>query len=78
MGILVLADQYCLPRLVRLCELYITLAVDRAVSKNIKKAEVDVIGLLLTSQVMLHIMLYCYIIVYLIVCSIVNNYHHHQ
>jgi len=49
-GIMVLADQYCLPRLVRLCELYITLAVDRAVSRNIQKAEIDVIGLLLTSQ----------------------------
>ena len=46
-----LADRYCIPRLVNLCELYITKEVDRSVSKNIEKSEIDVIGLLLTSQV---------------------------
>ncbi|XP_074655294.1 rho-related protein racA-like isoform X2 [Tubulanus polymorphus] len=49
-GILVLADQYCVPRLVNLCELYITKEVDRAVTKNIEKADIDVISLLYTSE----------------------------
>ncbi|XP_048237534.1 rho-related protein racA-like [Haliotis rufescens] len=49
-GILVLADEYCQPRLVNLCELYITKEVDRSCTKNIKKSDIDVIGLLLTSQ----------------------------
>ena len=46
-----LADVYNTPRLVNLCELYITKEVDRSVSKNIEKSEIDVIGLLLISQV---------------------------
>lgn len=50
-GIMVLADQYCQPRLVNLCELYITKEVDRSCSKCIETADIDVIGLLLTSQV---------------------------
>ncbi len=50
-GIMVLANQYCQPRLVNLCELYITKEVDRSVVKNIEKSEIDVIGLLLTSDV---------------------------
>ena len=50
-GIMVLADRFCQPRLVNLCELYITKEVDRSCSKNIEKSEIDVIGLLLTSQV---------------------------
>ncbi|XP_067686081.1 rho-related protein racA-like [Haliotis asinina] len=49
-GILVLADEYCQPRLLNLCELYITKEVDRSCTKNIEKAEIDVIGLLLTAQ----------------------------
>lgn len=49
-GILILADEYCQPRLVNLCELYITKEVDRSVAKNIEKSEIDVIGLLLTTQ----------------------------
>jgi Rho family protein len=49
-GILILADQFGLTRLVSLCELYITLAVDRSVSKNIEKSDINVIGLLLNSQ----------------------------
>lgn len=50
-GILVLADEYCQPRLLNLCELYITKEVDRSCTKNIEKADIDVIGLLLTAQV---------------------------
>ncbi|XP_071101388.1 rho-related protein racA-like [Haliotis cracherodii] len=49
-GILVLADEYCQPRLVNLCELYITKEVDRSCTKNIEKSDIDVIGLLLTAQ----------------------------
>lgn len=50
-GIMVLADEYGQKRLVNLCELYITKEVDRSVTKQIEKSEIDVIGLLLTSQV---------------------------
>ncbi|KAK7482452.1 hypothetical protein BaRGS_00026269 [Batillaria attramentaria] len=49
-GILVLADEYCVPRLCNLCELYITKEVDRSCSKNIEKSSIDVIGLLHTAQ----------------------------
>ncbi|XP_067687391.1 rho-related protein racA-like [Haliotis asinina] len=49
-GILVLADEYCQSRLLNLCELYITKEVDRSCTKNIEKADIDVIGLLLTAQ----------------------------
>ena len=50
-GIMVLADEYCQRRLINLCELYITKEVDRNVTKRIEKSDIDVIGLLLTSQV---------------------------
>ncbi|XP_071157447.1 rho-related protein racA-like [Mytilus edulis] len=49
-GIVVLADEYGQSRLVDLCELYITKEVDKSVTKRIEKAEIDVIGLLLTAQ----------------------------
>lgn len=49
-SILVLADEYGQRRLVNLCELYITKEVDRSVVKQIEKAEIDVVGLLLTAQ----------------------------
>lgn len=49
-AILVLADEYGQRRLMNLCELYITKEVDRSVTKQIEKSEIDVIGLLLTSQ----------------------------
>uniref|UniRef100_A0A8W8N4J3 BTB domain-containing protein n=1 Tax=Magallana gigas TaxID=29159 RepID=A0A8W8N4J3_MAGGI len=49
-GIMVLADEYGHKRLVNLCELYITKEVDRSVTKQIAKSDIDVIGLLLTSQ----------------------------
>lgn len=50
-GIMVLADEYGQKRLVNLCELYITKEVDRSVTKQIEKSDIDVIGLLLTSQI---------------------------
>ncbi|XP_013385052.1 rho-related protein racA [Lingula anatina] len=50
-GIMVLADEYCQRRLVNLCELYITKEVDRSCRDNIEKSDIDVIGLLLTSQI---------------------------
>ncbi|XP_065844848.1 rho-related protein racA-like [Oscarella lobularis] len=49
-GLLVVANQFCLPRLVTLCELYITKEVDRATTNRIAEADIDVIGLLLTCQ----------------------------
>lgn len=49
-GLLQLANRYCLRRLVNLCELYITKQVERSISKNIEKADVGVIELLIMSQ----------------------------
>ena len=50
-GIMLVADQFCVSRLINLCELYITFEVDRKCSKQIEKSEIDVIGLLLGAQV---------------------------
>ena len=49
-GILCLANQFGMTRLVTLCELYISKEVDKATTDNIEKAEIDVIGLLIESQ----------------------------
>jgi len=49
-GILVLANEYGLTRLITLCELYISKQVEVATTNDITKAEIDVIGLLLASQ----------------------------
>lgn len=43
-GILALADQYCLPRLLALCELYVSKQIERAVEKSIRDADIDIIG----------------------------------
>ena len=43
-GILVLSNQYGLPRLINLCELYITKQVDKACAKSIADADIDMIG----------------------------------
>jgi len=52
--LLVLANRWGLTRLVTLCELYISKAVDRAVAdginKAIEKGEIDIVGLLPLSQ----------------------------
>jgi len=50
MGILELANEYCIDRLITLCELYISKEVDRAIANGIEKAEINVVGLLLDSQ----------------------------
>jgi len=49
-GILALANEYVLPRLTTLCELYITKQVEIATTNDITNADIDVIGLLLGSQ----------------------------
>jgi len=49
-GILELANEYHLPRLITLCELYISKEVERATTVGIEKAEIDIVGLLLTAQ----------------------------
>ncbi|KAL9981519.1 hypothetical protein ACROYT_G010227 [Oculina patagonica] len=48
--IMILADRFCLPRLVTLCELYITKKVDSSIQKRVADGTSDVINLLLTSQ----------------------------
>lgn len=50
---MVLADEYGQTRLVNMCELYITEEVDRNVTGRIEETEIDVIGILITSQVWL-------------------------
>jgi len=50
-GILVLANEFGLTRLITLCELYITKQVEVATANDITKADIDVIGLLLLSQI---------------------------
>jgi len=49
-GILSLANEYGLTRLITLCELYISKQVEVATANDISKADIDIIGLLLTSQ----------------------------
>jgi len=49
-GILTLANRWGLSRLVTLCELYISKAVEVATKDDIAKADIDVIGLLLSAQ----------------------------
>jgi len=49
-GILTLAHTYSLTRLVSLCELYITKQVEVATANDITKAPIDVIGILIASQ----------------------------
>lgn len=48
--IMVLADRFCLPRLVTMCELYTTKKVDSLIQKRVSDGTKDVINLLLTSQ----------------------------
>jgi len=49
-GILMLGDRYNVPRLITLCELYTSKAVEVATSNDIVKAEIDIIGILLCAQ----------------------------
>ncbi|XP_060077823.1 rho-related protein racA-like [Ylistrum balloti] len=50
MELIVLADKYGLKRLTNLCEMYITKEIDKCVANNVGTAEIDVIGILQTSQ----------------------------
>ncbi|ESO93584.1 hypothetical protein LOTGIDRAFT_119223 [Lottia gigantea] len=50
-GLLILANEYNVMRLVNLCELYITKEVDKSCVKSIEKMDIDVIGLLMTAQI---------------------------
>ena len=43
-SVLVLANRYVLPRLMSLCELYITKLVDKACAKSIADADINIIG----------------------------------
>ncbi|XP_060078518.1 rho-related protein racA-like [Ylistrum balloti] len=49
-SLIVLADKYGLKRLTNLCELHVTKEVNKSVIKTIEKADIDVIGLLQSSQ----------------------------
>uniref|UniRef100_A0A6B2KZ06 RING-type E3 ubiquitin transferase n=1 Tax=Arcella intermedia TaxID=1963864 RepID=A0A6B2KZ06_9EUKA len=49
-GILTLANTYSLSRLISLCELYISKQVEVATANDITKAPIDVIGILIASQ----------------------------
>ena len=50
-GIIILSDEYGLKRLLNLCELHISNEVENNFTEQIHKSEINVIGLLLTSQV---------------------------
>ena len=43
-GILELSNRYVMPRLMTMCELYISKEVERVTAASIAQAEVDVIG----------------------------------
>lgn len=49
-GIMILANQYVQPRLSTLCQLYVTKQVDKACAKSIAEADINIIDLLLLSQ----------------------------
>ena len=49
--IMILADRFCVPRLVSLCELYVTQRVDATIQKRVSDGASDVIHLLLMAQV---------------------------
>lgn len=44
LGILELAGQYVVPRLMALCELYVSKGVEKATAVSIAEADVDVLG----------------------------------
>eukprot|EP01127_Copromyxa_protea_P013061 TRINITY_DN3470_c0_g1_i1.p1 TRINITY_DN3470_c0_g1~~TRINITY_DN3470_c0_g1_i1.p1 ORF type:complete len:592 (-),score=112.57 TRINITY_DN3470_c0_g1_i1:19-1794(-) len=49
-GLLELSDIYGVPRLLTLCELYITKEVERATAEDIKNSDISVVDILLLSQ----------------------------
>merc|ERR1711988_557048 len=48
--LLVLADRFAVPRLVALCELYISKAIERATADSISKSPLDISGVVMTAQ----------------------------
>ena len=44
LGILELSDKYVTPRLMALCELYVSKVVEKATARSIAEADVDVVG----------------------------------
>ena len=70
---MLVADQFCVSRLINLCELYITFEVDRKCCKQIEKSEIDVIGLLLGAQVS-----FCKNIVWTITIHMRSNIQRHR
>ena len=44
-GLMILANRFCLSRLVTLCELYITKEVERCTAECIARSDIDVVGL---------------------------------
>ena len=44
MGILELSNKYVMPRLMALCELYVSKEVEKATTQSIAEADVDVVG----------------------------------
>ena len=44
MGILELSDKYVIPRLMALCEFYVSKEVEKATTQSIAEADVDVVG----------------------------------
>ena len=52
-GIMILANRFCLPRLVTLCEVSITKKMDSVIQKRVADVTSDIIKLLLTSKVRL-------------------------
>lgn len=47
-GILMLSNQYVMPRLMALCELYVSKEVEKATAKSIAEADTDVVGVYLS------------------------------
>ena len=54
MGILELSNKYVIPRLMALCELYVSKQVEKATARSIAEADVDVIGKEKTSKISYH------------------------
>ena len=54
MDVLVLADAYCMKRLVNICECYIKERIEKSVMEDKTEPEIDVVRTLLKSQVRLH------------------------
>ena len=59
-GILELGNQYVMPRLTALCELYISKHVERATSDSIAQSDINIIGRDIdNTQWLIHVVSYC-------------------